>query len=156
MYPFYTFFISVSFIFYISFTDILNVKFVFNFALLKCLLIMSKNNYQSILLEICFVYDKDMTDEVPEHFFDHLWVPDPNNVNINDLLNSLDQKFKYTSTTNWRIYDGASIKELQVSQLIHHTNINDAELLTWLIKSNDKICFGSNGKLQKGIFRILL
>ena len=98
-----------------------------------------------------------MTDEVPEHFFDHLRVPDPNNVNINDLLNSLDKKFKYASTvtTNWRIYNGASIKELQVSQLVHHTNINNAELLTWLIKSNDKICFGSNGKLQKGIYHIV-
>ena len=113
----------------------------------------SENNCQSILLEICFIYNKDMTDGVNKHFFDHLWVPNPQNKNINDLLNSLDAKFQ---PANWRIYDDASIKQLQVSQLIHYQHINHPQLLTWLIKSNDKICFGDNGTLQKGIKHIIL
>ena len=50
--------------------------------------------HSNILLQICFVYNKYLTEdeEIPQHFFDHLNVIDARNISVLQLLKDLDTR----------------------------------------------------------------
>lgn len=104
---------------------------------------MAEQKHTSIILEMCFVYENYLVDEVPEHEF--YWIRVNNNTSQEELFKILDIKYNWRQNTA-----GYAIKEIQFKQYINYEIIYNPSCLRWLREANNKIFF-VNGKLHTGI-----